>query len=178
MQGIVLSPLLLLKTRVMTDPSFRDGNLKGLWKTTVASSKVGAQIISKEGLGVLMKGSGVFTVKRIADWTTRFFFAELVATQWVNARGGKKLNKTEDSIASFVGGAMSATVTIPIDVLVATIQDASKAGQKVSIVDTWRSKMNDGGLMGLVRYSCKGMVFRIAHVAATTVLMKSISSFV
>jgi hypothetical protein len=39
-QGIVLSPLLLLKTRVMTDPSFRGSG--GLLATAAASAKVRA----------------------------------------------------------------------------------------------------------------------------------------
>lgn len=37
-QGIAMSPMLLLKTRVMTDPAFRKSG--GWWDTTVSSAKV------------------------------------------------------------------------------------------------------------------------------------------
>ena len=95
-QGFVMSPILLLKTRVITgwfksimfsvlnhkihyydvDPRFRGTG--GTWQTTVAATKLGVEIVKSEGMMVLMKGAGTFTVKRIADWTTRFFFAEQV----------------------------------------------------------------------------------------------------
>ncbi len=40
---------------------------------------VGMTVIRNEGMAGLMKGSMVFTTKRVADWTTRFLFAELSA---------------------------------------------------------------------------------------------------
>ncbi len=62
---------------------------------------------------------------------------------------------------------------------------------QVSVVDTFRQKLQSGGVRELVRvcpfeihcifqvrYSTKGYVFRVAHVGATTVLMKSISTWV
>lgn len=42
-QGVVMSPLLLLKTRVMTDPVFRTTG--GLFATAVASARVRAQLL-------------------------------------------------------------------------------------------------------------------------------------
>jgi len=67
-QGLVLSPLLLLKTRVMTDPVFRG---KGtVWETTVASTRVGMNVVRKEGVAALMKGSIMFSGKRVLDWST------------------------------------------------------------------------------------------------------------
>merc|ERR1711871_657068 len=74
-QGIALSPVLLLKTRVMTDPAFRATG--GVLDTAIAASKVGASMIVKEGPLVLFKGMPVFAFKRFADWTTRFAFVEL-----------------------------------------------------------------------------------------------------
>ncbi len=41
----------------------------------------------------------------------------------------RKLTMTEQSMASLMGGTLSALSTIPFDVLVATFQQASKAGQ-------------------------------------------------
>ena len=75
-QGVFMSPMLLLKTRVITHPQFRSSG--GVLETTIASSKLGAQIVRTEGAGVLMKGMGVFSAKRFADWTTRFLFVEIV----------------------------------------------------------------------------------------------------
>ena len=76
-QGIIMSPCLLLKTRVMTDPRFRSTG--GVLQTTIASGKLGREIVVKEGISVLTKGMGVFSFKRFCDWTTRYLFVELVA---------------------------------------------------------------------------------------------------
>lgn len=174
-QGLVMSPILLLKTRVITDPRFRGSG--GTWATTVAATKLGVELVKKEGGLVLMKGAGTFTIKRIADWSTRFFFAEQVSAIARRLKGpGEKLSFTEKMLCSLSGGILSATVTIPIDVMVATIQDAGKAGQRVSIVKTFEEKIAKGGVRGLLEYSTRGYVARVAHVGLTTMLMKTVSS--
>ncbi|CAN0446639.1 unnamed protein product, partial [Phaeothamnion confervicola] len=61
-QGIVLSPVLLLKTRVMTDPIFRTN--MSLAETNKQSMVVGLRVMRNEGFGGLMKGSMVFSAKR------------------------------------------------------------------------------------------------------------------
>jgi hypothetical protein len=68
-QGVAMSPLLLLKTRVMTDPAFRGSG--GLLATAAASARVGGRILTTEGPQALFKGVGLFSAKRAADWTTR-----------------------------------------------------------------------------------------------------------
>ena len=73
------------------------------------------------------------------------------------------------------GGSISALVTIPIDVLVATFQSAGKAGKKVSIVETFREQ---GGIGNIVAFSTRGLVARVAHVALTTMMMKPVISMV
>ena len=73
------------------------------------------------------------------------------------------------------GGSISALVTIPIDVLVATFQSAAKAGKKVSIVETFREQ---GGAAQVIAFSTRGLVARVAHVAATTMMMKTVTSIV
>jgi hypothetical protein len=60
-QGFVLSPTLLLKTRVMTDPVFRQK--MGVVETTVKSFQVGARVIAQEGITSLMKGAPTFATK-------------------------------------------------------------------------------------------------------------------
>jgi hypothetical protein len=179
-QGVVMSPLLLLKTRVMTMPEMRHSG--GVLATTIASTKMGALVIRNEGPAALMKGSVLFSTKRMADWTTRFFFAEVVADsiRKHNASRGevRALSFNESSMSALAGGALSATATIPMDVLVATFQSSAKAGQKVSIMEVWKEKLAHGGIGGVVKYSTKGYVARVAHVAATTLLMKSVSTAV
>jgi hypothetical protein len=173
-QGVVMSPLLLLKTRVMTDSKFRTSG--GMWATSVASARVGADIVAKEGAMTLMKGATVFSAKRFADWTTRFFFVEVV-TEII--RGGdetKKLSTSQQIFAALAGGTISALTTIPIDVLVATVQDANKAGQKMSVVEIYKQKIAEGGLKGTFEFATRGTVARVAHVALTTLLMKTVSS--
>ena len=165
-QGLVLSPLLLLKTRVMTDPIFRVKST--MWQTTVASTKVGMNVIRKEGVMALMKGSVMFSGKRVADWSTRYLFAEGFESLFLSRHPGQKLSTSEKAAASFLGGAMSTVATIPMDVMVAQIQQASKAGQKVSAIDAFRTQMKEGGLSGVLSFSMRGLIARIAHVSLTT----------
>ena len=74
-QGYVLSPTLLLKTRVMTNPVFREK--MSLLRTTMLSFRIGWDVVQKEGLATLMKGSNVFATKRVFDWSSRYFFADM-----------------------------------------------------------------------------------------------------
>ena len=61
-QGYVLSPTLLLKTRVMTNDVFRE-NMDFI-KTTWLSLTIGCDVVRDEGILALMKGSNVFALKR------------------------------------------------------------------------------------------------------------------
>lgn len=160
-------------------------NSGGVLATTLASTRLGAQVVRTEGVGALMKGSLLFSTKRMADWTTRFFFAEVVADtlrkrnqQLEGTSVPRALGLYESSFASLLGGALSATATIPMDVLVATFQSSAKAGQKVSVMAVWKEQLARGGIGGVLAYSSKGYVARVAHVAATTLLMKSVSTAV
>lgn len=157
-------------------------NSGGVLATTIASTKLGASIIRDEGPMALMKGSVLFSTKRMADWTTRFFFAEVIADtiRKRHASNGvhRPLDFMENGFSALAGGALSATATIPMDVLVATFQSQAKAGQTVSIASVLKEKIANGGVKGLLQYSTKGYVARVAHVAATTLLMKSVSTAV
>ena len=77
--------------------------------------------------------------------------------------------------SSLAGGSISALVTIPIDVLVATFQSAGKAGKKVSIIETFKEQ---GGIGNIVAFSTRGLVARVAHVALTTMMMKTVTSMI
>jgi len=178
-QGIVLSPVLLLKTRVMTDPVFR--NKMSVWETTKRSTSVGVGVVRKEGVAALMKGSLMFSMKRVADWSTRYMFAEGIEAGLLRLRAGEaepKLSTTEKLIASFLGGTLSTLATIPMDVMVAQMQQASKAGVKVSAVESFRQQLKEGGVGQLLAFSTRGLIARVAHVSLTTALMKTGSTYV
>ena len=102
-QGLVMSPLLLLKTRVMTDPAFRSSG--GLLSTAAASAAVGGRIIATEGPRALFKGVGMFACKRAADWSTRYLFVVMVE-EAMRAGPGAKLSDGQAVLASLAGGSL------------------------------------------------------------------------
>lgn len=70
-----------------------------------------------------------------------------VCSSWLFAfvPQNKKLSHAEAMTASLAGGILSAFVTLPIDVLVAQIQQASKAGQRVSVITLIADEFKAGG---------------------------------
>jgi len=173
-QGVVMSPMLLLKTRVMTDPRFRTSG--GFFQTAFHSLTLGAELIRKEGALSLCKGMGVFSVKRCLDWTTRYAFVVLVES-FVKTDPSQKLTMKQEMFCSLMGGTLSALSTVPIDVMVATIQQANKAGQKVSVIEIYKEQLKTGGIKGTLQLSTRGLVARVTHVAITTVMLKNVSSW-
>ncbi|TMW58735.1 hypothetical protein Poli38472_010294 [Pythium oligandrum] len=176
-QGLVLSPTLLLKTRVMTDPVFRQKMTP--METTKKSLQVGMKVIRIEGPAALMKGATVFSMKRVADWSTRFFFS-VQAEEVFFKRGDstKVLTNGEKMTASLLGGVGSTLCTLPIDVMVSQIQQASKAGANVSVIDTFRSEFKSGGIKQVAGFATTGFVPRLAHVCFTTMIMKTATSII
>mmetsp|Transcript_3413 Transcript_3413/g.5548 ORF Transcript_3413/g.5548 Transcript_3413/m.5548 type:complete len:328 (+) Transcript_3413:82-1065(+) len=174
-QGFVLSPTLLLKTRVMTNPIFRERMSMG--ETTRQSLSVGMKVIREEGMAALMKGSAVFSAKRVADWSTRFLFC-VVAENVVYKRSDPdyKLTRAEQIVAGLLGGTASTVCTLPLDVAVAQIQQASKAGQKVPLVQLFADQYREGGVKQLTGMATRGFLARLAHVSLTTALMKTVTS--
>ena len=167
LQGYVLSPTLLLKTRVMTNPIFRQP-MSGL-RTTWLSVQIGSDIVATEGLATLMKGSNVFALKRVFDWASRYLFADAVETAFQKIKGpGDPLTVTEKSAASLLGGVLSTCVTLPLDVLVAKTQDAKKAGVKVSAWTLFRDELRERGWSGLQKAYMQGFEARLLHVCLTT----------
>jgi len=176
-QGFVLSPTLLLKTRVMTNPIFREK--MSIVETTRRSTMVGMEVIRKEGAAALMKGSVVFSAKRVADWTTRYFFATWVEdVMFKRGNAAHKLTTQEELISSLLGGTISSFATLPADVMVSQIQQAKKAGQRVSIVGVFKEQLAAGGIRGVTEFATRGFIARVAHVAFTTAIMKTGASVV
>jgi hypothetical protein len=124
-----------------------------------------------------MKGVGVFSLKRAADWTTRYLFVVMVE-EAIRPSPTAKLTTAESTFASLAGGTLSALSTIPMDVLVATKQQAGSAGKKVGVMQTFRDQIAAGGIGGSISFATRGLMARTVHVAATTLLMKEISSVV
>merc|ERR1712113_157442 len=170
-----MSPVLLLKTRVVTDSSYRASG--GLIETAVLSGKIGVQVVKKEGPLALTKGLPVFTIKRGADWTTRFLGVEFC--EYI-AKGGDdtvKLSTPAKYACALGGGTLSAFSTVPLDVIVACQQSASASGDKgVSAMQLVTNEYNKGGMSGLLSFGTKGLVARVTHVALTTLVMKELAS--
>jgi hypothetical protein len=174
-QGYVLSPTLLMKTRVMTNEVFRES--MSLWQTTWKSMVIGGDIIKQEGIGSLMKGANTFATKRVFDWSSRYFFADLCEALFVHLKGSS-LTVSEKSIASLLGGVASTILTLPLDVLVAKTQDAKKAGVKVSAWKLFSEELQTEGWGGLKNNYMKGFEARLLHVCLTTVVMKTMAPIV
>ena len=172
-QGYVLSPTLLLKTRVMTNPVFR--MKMSLLKTTMLSFAIGFDVVKNEGVGALMKGANIFATKRVFDWSTRFFFSDMFESIMLGYGCGVngKLSPSESMIASLLGGTASTIVTLPLDVIVAKSQDAKKAGVKTSAWDTFMKDYREGGFKQLYDANMQGFEARLVHVCMTTVVMKT-----
>jgi hypothetical protein len=170
-QGYVLSPTLLLKTRVMTNPVFR--SKMNVFKTTWLSFLIGFEVVSTEGIMTLMKGANVFATKRVFDWASRYFFADMFEALFLAFNGGAALSLAQKSVASLLGGVASTCVTLPLDVLVAKTQDAKKAGVKVSALALFRDELNEKGLGGLRDSYMRGSEVRLLHVCLTTLVIKT-----
>mmetsp|Transcript_25039 Transcript_25039/g.52052 ORF Transcript_25039/g.52052 Transcript_25039/m.52052 type:complete len:269 (-) Transcript_25039:389-1195(-) len=176
-QGFALSPTLLLKTRVMTDPVFREN--MSIWKTLYLSATIGYNVVRTEGVHSLMKGSGVFSTKRVFDWSTRYFFADWFEAVFSRSlKEGEVLSFSQKSAASLLGGVLSTYCTLPLDVLVSKIQDAKKAKDKVSALALFRQDIEEKGWNGVRNSYMRGFNARLLHVCLTVVVLKTLSPVV
>eukprot|EP01084_Bolivina_argentea_P079982 144931_1 len=169
-QGIVMSPLLLLKTRVITHDKFRDIS-GGPLATISASFSIGWEIISVQGPLALCKGMHVFAFKRFCDWLTRYLFVEMTLSALLMLGYDAKANVISLTLAGLFGGTLSALATAILDVMTSLIQDNARAHDKNIGFVTLITMMftSDKGLT----VATKGLYLRIWHVALTTVVMKN-----
>eukprot|EP00123_Amoebidium_parasiticum_P006084 comp17138_c0_seq1/m.15933 comp17138_c0_seq1/g.15933 ORF comp17138_c0_seq1/g.15933 comp17138_c0_seq1/m.15933 type:complete len:348 (-) comp17138_c0_seq1:274-1317(-) len=174
-QGIVANPILLLNTRVMTNPEFRRSS--GFMESARASTHVFQDVVRREGPLALMKGAHIVAGKRVLDWSSRFFFVA-VAEYGMSAGHTRELSFKERGVASLTGGMLSCFFTLPLDVMVATVQQNAKAKQKVPFLRTVLTVWQSGGFRGALEFSTRGMVARAAHVALATFLMKTVTSVI
>lgn len=115
-----------------------------------------------------MKGANVFATKRVFDWASRYFFADLFESLFSTLNNGGALTVAEKSASSLLGGVFSTLVTLPLDVLVAKTQDAKKAGVKVSALKLFQDELREKGLSGLRNAYMRGFEARLLHVCLTT----------
>ena len=157
----------------MTNPVFREK--MSLLRTTLLSFAIGFDVVKNEGVMALMKGSNIFALKRVMDWSTRYFFSDMFESMMVNYGFGVNgvLSPKEKIIASLLGGTASTISTLPLDVIVAKSQDAKKAGVKVSPLETFLKDYKEGGFKQLYDANMQGFEARLLHVCMTTVVMKT-----
>eukprot|EP01134_Creolimax_fragrantissima_P004224 CFRG4224T1 len=172
-QGLAANPLLLLNTRVMTNSQFRTE--KGFLATSKNSLRLASDIIRTEGPMTLMKGAHILAGKRVLDWTSRFFFVVMVE-EWIKGQTQRGLAFKEKCLASITGGVLSCAVTIPLDVMVATVQNHKQAGIYVPVLGTGANILQKGGFSALFAFSTRGFVARATHVGLATLLMKTLTS--
>ena len=176
-QGFVLSPALLLKTRVMTDPVFREKMT--MFRTIYLSAAIGYNVVKTEGGASLMKGSSVFALKRVLDWSTRYLYADMFESLFVKlSKDRKTLSLLYKSYASILGGFFSTVTTLPLDVLVSKIQDAKNAGENVSAISLFKQELDEKGWKGLKRTYLRGFEARLLHVCFTVVALKTLAPVV
>eukprot|EP00658_Telonema_sp_P-2_P031103 TRINITY_DN23351_c0_g1_i1.p1 TRINITY_DN23351_c0_g1~~TRINITY_DN23351_c0_g1_i1.p1 ORF type:complete len:174 (+),score=28.62 TRINITY_DN23351_c0_g1_i1:142-663(+) len=166
----------MLRSLVGSEMCIRDSFCSGsAWETAKASTRLGKEVIVREGFRGLMKGSLIMSSKRAADWTSRFFFVELVTG--IVCPPGSERTTLKTSFCGLAGGALSAIATIPMDVAVAQAQQASSSGTKTSTLNLFMNQLKEQGVKETVGFATRGLVPRVAHVAVSTLLMKSFSSY-
>eukprot|EP01084_Bolivina_argentea_P262120 443192_1 len=169
-QGLTMSPLLLLKTRVITHDKFRSIT-GGFYATIIASVDIGFEIISENGCLALFKGMKVYSFKRFCDWTTRFLFVEITISVLLIVNIDCKQNVILLTLAGLIGGSLSALLTTGLDVMTAMIQDAVNSDDKnIGFISIFTMMLQDEKGSSV---ATRGIYLRICHVALTTVVMKN-----
>lgn len=124
-QGVVMSPILLARTRV--NQSLTERAAKGAVKGSVMdefrmSGQIMNSAIRSEGISVLLTGMPMFVFKRAYDWGTRFIFIGMMKDYLKQRHPGKPLGDMENLFAAVFGGAFSVCFTQPIDRIMPIIQ--------------------------------------------------------
>jgi Mitochondrial carrier protein len=138
-------------------------------RTTLLSFTIGYDVVKQEGIAALMKGANVFATKRVFDWASRYYFADLFEDIFTRLRHRSHLSVAEKITASLLGGVFSTLVTLPLDVLVAKTQDAKKAGVPVSPIKLFQDELREKGWNGIYNAYMRGFEAGLLHVCLTTV---------
>jgi hypothetical protein len=164
-QGVFMSPILLARVRVNQSLLERaaQGTINtGLFAEMKLSTLVLNKAIKEEGFGVLTKGMQAMVLKRALDWGTRFMFIGAFEEYFKSLKNGEKLTDSEKLAASFIGGAASVSVTMPIDRMIPILQQSGASGE--GFFQILKKKMASEGLTTLQR----GLVMRTIHTGYHT----------
>jgi hypothetical protein len=164
-QGVFMSPILLARVRVNQSLLERAAQGKistGLFAEMKLSTLVLNNAIKEEGVGVLIKGMQAMVLKRALDWGTRFMFIGAFEKYFKSLKNGEKLTDTEKLAASFIGGAASVSVTMPIDRMIPILQQSGASGE--GFFKILKKKMATEGISTLQR----GLVMRTIHTGYHT----------
>lgn len=146
-----MSPVLLARTRVnqsITERVSANPNAVVDWRQELKlSSSVLSRAVKDEGFEVIVKGMPMMMAKRSLDWGTRFILMDKVRN--FIQTPGEPLTDLQKLSASFLGGAMSVSMTVPVDRMMPIIQQAGK--EKTSIVKTMSHKLKQEGPTTLFR---------------------------
>lgn len=164
-QGIFMSPILLARTRVnqsLTERASKGVVSTGLMEEMRHSTLVLNKALQEEGAGVLFKGMPAMVMKRAMDWGTRFLFIGMCSNALKSFKDVEKLSDQDKLLASFLGGAGSVAVTMPIDRMMPILQQSGASGE--GFFKILKTKMANEGLTTLQR----GFFMRTIHTGYHT----------
>eukprot|EP01006_Ploeotia_vitrea_P022390 TRINITY_DN54798_c0_g1_i1.p2 TRINITY_DN54798_c0_g1~~TRINITY_DN54798_c0_g1_i1.p2 ORF type:complete len:262 (+),score=130.03 TRINITY_DN54798_c0_g1_i1:286-1071(+) len=169
-QGVFMSPILLARTRVNQSLTERAAQAAaqgkkletGLLTEMRMSSVVLNDAIRQEGIGMLATGLPTMVMKRTLDWGTRYLIIGKYKDYFRERKGGAKLNDMETLAASFLGGATSCAITMPVDRMMPVLQAAGASGE--GIVPFLKKKIAAEGVGTLQR----GFFMRAVHTGYHT----------
>lgn len=165
-QGVFMSPILLARTRV--NQSLMERASKGVVNTGfLAEMKLSTtilnQAIREEGLSVLTTGMPAMVFKRAMDWGTRFIFFGIYRRSFEARKPeGVPLEDWEKLAASFLGGATSVAITMPVDRMMPILQQAGASNE--SFLTIMKKKVQTEGVFTLQR----GFLMRTIHTGYHT----------
>lgn len=164
-QGVFMSPILLARTRVNQSLTERAASGKvsgGLIEEFRLSNRILNTAIKENGIGILLTGMPQMVLKRSLDWGTRFIFFGMYRQYFTSLKDGEPLNDWESLGCSFLGGATSVLVTIPIDRLMPIIQATGASNE--GVVSILKKKIATEGVTTLMR----GGIMRTIHTGYHT----------
>lgn len=168
-QGVFMSPILLARTRVNQSLTERAAAAGGKRLTTsfVQETRISFNILNEavraEGIGMLATGMHVMVAKRALDWGTRFIIIRKYkeAFRGLNADNAP-LSSMQQLSASFLGGATSCAITMPVDRMMPILQQSRPDSQ--TMAQFLRAKIASEGLGTLQR----GFAMRALHTGYHT----------
>ena len=171
-QGAFMSPLLLARTRVNQSVSERAARGEAAMTMSAEvrhSFTILNSLVKEEGAAGLARGMPLFVFKRAFDWGTRFAILTylrdgLKKDHAAQGEAAPKLTQFEKFWTSFMAGALSIPITVPVDRMAPVIQAAGSEA-KDGILPYLRRKIAEEGVGTIFR----GGIMRTIHTGWHTV---------